>query len=143
MDRAPTNVIAGHLLLRSSVLRCDVSLSLLSKICCKVSAREICAETMVSIFLCFSIPGNTKLVYEKALQYPKSTATLPVRQHISYFEGETRIKPRVIGSQLITTLPPSRLPRLSSSSRKPIICVLNSATAVSGAKRSSTSLSFP
>jgi hypothetical protein len=51
MDRAPTNVIAGHLLLRSSVLRCDVSLSLLSKICCKVSAREICAETMVSIFL--------------------------------------------------------------------------------------------
>lgn len=50
MDRAPTNVIA--VLLRSSALRCDVFLSLSSKICCKVSVREICAETMVSIFLC-------------------------------------------------------------------------------------------
>jgi hypothetical protein len=59
MDRAPTNVIA--VLLRSSVLRCDVFLSLSSKICCKVSAREICAETTVSIFLCLQYTGKRQI----------------------------------------------------------------------------------
>ena len=71
MDRAPTNVIAGHLLLRSSVLRCDVSLSLLSKICCKVSVREICAETMVSIFLCLQYTGKHQISIREGVAIPQ------------------------------------------------------------------------
>ncbi len=78
--------------------------------------------------------------------YPPPEARLD-STHLSinstaYFSGDMRTNPRILGSQLITTFPPSRLPNSSTSSRNPIICILVSTTAVAGGQRNSTSLSF-